>query len=77
LQVAERIGESGKGGKTIDWEWVRRAVGKSAPPRLYDLESHIRFAKKWGGGVKQVFVRELVAYLNLKIGSRRQRQLIR
>ncbi len=34
---------------------------------MIDLPSHIRFATKWGGGESQVFVRELVGYLNQRM----------
>jgi len=56
---------------TVDWEWVQRAVAQSQPPRLADLPMHIKFAKKWGGGDNQMFVRELVEYLKLKMPTGR------
>ena len=69
MQVAEKATESSKRNSTgaIDWEWVQRAVAKSEPPRINDLDAHIRYAKRWGGGVSQVFIRELIEALKCKM----------
>ena len=72
LYVADKCAASSKNGKGIvDWAWAQRAVATAEPPRLADLPSHIRFAKKWGGGDSQVFIRELVTYLNNRMPPRR------
>ena len=46
-----------------DWGLVVAIVSASTPPYLADLEHHIEFLKKWGGGIKQQLVIDTLEYI--------------
>ncbi len=39
----------------------------SQPPSVGDIDAHIRFLKKWGGGTEQLFVGDIVRYCNIRM----------
>ena len=61
--IAKTIGRGSQ--QTADWIMVSAIVAASRPPYLSDLEHHIEFLKKWGGGIKQQLALDTLEYIGM------------
>ena len=53
-----------------DYNHIMRETLRSKPPRADDVQTHVNFCKKWGGGEKQTFAIDLCRYVKMKQNSR-------
>lgn len=53
-------------GSKLDWGKVTRQVLSSEPPCAQDIAAQVAFCKVWGGGKKQTFAMDALAYIQRK-----------
>ena len=51
--------------KPIDYAKLTRKVLLSEPPTASDVETHVKFAKVWGGGKQQHMTKDICTYMKL------------
>ena len=63
MQVAMLISENED--KTPAYTRIIKTIMASEPPFAAELESHVKFAKVWGGGGKQQITKDICSYIKL------------
>ena len=79
LQISKLASQSAKDSKAasgtasaiVDWDKVARVIKASQPPFIAEVPSHIKFLRKYGGGIQQAVAAELIEYLNLRMPAGR------
>ena len=56
--------------KQPDYSRIMRETLRSKPPRSIDVEAHMNFCKKWGGGKTQSFSIDICKFIKMKSYSR-------
>ena len=70
IHYAKKSAQDNKG--KIDWEWVKKAVAKTEPPRMQDVPAHVKFLTKYGGGAQtQHLMLRTMRILEMKMPSGR------
>ena len=69
VQVRAKAMSNTADGGPPDYETVAREIGKTQPPCISDLEAHIDFLRKWGGGPQNgfKFAEETSEYMQLRM----------
>ena len=64
--IVEHYNMSGNANKPPNYDKIVREVLRAKPPRAADVESHVSFCKKWGGGKSQTFSLDICRYIKMK-----------